>query len=270
MMEHYEINASRERQCHFLAQVMVETEHLKYMAEKGDIRWHKDPNLPGYKGYVQLFGLSLKPETEDRWYDGRDPLFAPYANDPLGNINLRDAVKFRGRGLLQLTGRDHYARYWAYKGWLTSPYTPYWWSHMVRPVVPVAFPSPYPQPGPEGKKILEAAWAPLWESYWDSVPALTLPKNVQSSWKPADIPDPQKLSIDPELVCDSAGWFWDVYKDLNTVVHDHYADPKKSERPGWDNQVVAAITQVINGGEHGLKSRQLAYTVVKGVLMPDS
>ena len=269
MMEHYEINASRERQCHFLAQVMVETQYLRYMAEKGDIAWDKDPNLPWPKGWVSLYEGSLKPETEG-WYDGRDPLFAPYANDPLGNINLRDAVKFRGRGLLQLTGRDHYARYWAYKGWLTSPYTPYWWSHVAGNVVPVAFPSPYPQPGPDGKKNLDAAWAPLWNTYWDSVPTLT--QDTARPWQPADIPDPQKLSIDPKLACDSAGWFWAVYKDLNAVVDAHYADAQKDKGPTWDNQVVAAITQVINGAENPktVQRRQHAYHHIKRILTPDS
>ena len=275
MMEHYEINASRERQCHFLAQVMVECAYLAELAELS-------------KASPEFQAASRKLETESSFYDKPDPHFATYYQtraEPFGNLDFSDAVKFRGRGLLQVTGRDHYADYWVYKKWLAEKdFTPFWWSHIHNPADGGC--KHFPREGTidQQSAFMQTLWTPAQTQPW----VLSKTQSVSA----ADIPDPQKLSIDPKLACDSAGWFWAVKNNLNTVVDEHYGHDiprdkhygykpvhghyphhsKPIERKHWDNHVVKRITRVINGAEHPqtVQRRQHAYHQIKKILMPDS
>ena len=56
---------------------------------------------------------------------------------------------------------------------------------------------------------------------------------------------------------ESAGWYWDVFKDLNTKITQ------------WTSlsadETVTKVTKVVNGGTNGLQARKNAYTKSKTI-----
>lgn len=58
---------------------------------------------------------------------------------------------------------------------------------------------------------------------------------------------------------ESAGWVWDVYKDLNTKISE-WASLSADE-------TVTKVTKVINGGTNGLQARKDAYAKSKKILL---
>jgi predicted chitinase len=89
---------------HFLGQGAHESAFLAKMVE-------------GANGF---YYESLRPEI-DGWYNNPDNHY--YTDSPQnynnknGNKSAEDAIKFRGRGMKQLTGRCNYVGYWTYRGW---------------------------------------------------------------------------------------------------------------------------------------------------------
>jgi predicted chitinase len=92
------------RMAHFFGQGAVESYRLARMMEAS----------PG-----KHFSASLQPETSGYYNNPDDHYFNQYdgrlGNDPKGS---GDGIKFRGRGMKQLTARENYTKYWVYRNWI--------------------------------------------------------------------------------------------------------------------------------------------------------
>lgn len=107
LMEEYGIN-TRRRQAHFIAQIAQESGELRYTAENLNY---------SVQGLLKTFRKYFKSEAEAQAYARQPEKIANrvYANR-LGNGDERsgDGWRFRGHGLIQLTGRSNYAAYLAH------------------------------------------------------------------------------------------------------------------------------------------------------------
>ena len=99
----YQIDRTRLRVCHFLAQILTETgglkvrrENLNYSPTRLMQVWpHRFPSLAVAQQYAHQ-----EEKLGNFVYGGR-----------LGNVQPGDGFLYRGRGLLQITGRGSYAKY---------------------------------------------------------------------------------------------------------------------------------------------------------------
>lgn len=108
----------------------------------------------------------------------------------LGNVEWNDGGNFRGRGFKQMTGRDNYANYWVYRGWLQSDsFSPRWWRN----------PGWW---GIQGVTVAANQYNMLPTQEAATVATLT------ATMRPPIIALPDTVSTDYFTCIDTAGWFW--------------------------------------------------------------
>ncbi|MGM9486240.1 M23 family metallopeptidase [Ideonella sp. YS5] len=109
-MEKYFVTGSVHRMTHFIGQGAHESSQLSGMIERGN--------------------TSASATSEmDSWFDSNNENYFNQYKGRNGNIDDRDHIKFRGRGLKQLTGRYNYGYYWAYRNWIASAsFKEPWWN----------------------------------------------------------------------------------------------------------------------------------------------
>jgi len=151
------------RIAHFFGQAGVETNQLVWMAEL----YSGDP--------FNYFRRYEKAKNFSGW---------------LGNIKWNDGGNFRGRGLKQLTGRDNYAKYWTYRGWITpESFSDFWWKN----------PKWW---GIAGSSVSTAQYSNL------PIQDAEILSQLDAQMRPPVIENPDRVSQEPRTSVDTAGWFW--------------------------------------------------------------
>jgi predicted chitinase len=109
------------RKSHFFGQSSVESFFFMLTKEAG----------AAVQNAIRLNHISVQPESVEylKVTEQNGRLLTYFTNPSskgfyegrrnLGNTDEGDGIKFRGRGMKQLTGRYNYSEYWIYRGWLS-------------------------------------------------------------------------------------------------------------------------------------------------------
>lgn len=114
-----------QRQAHFLAQVFKETGALRATVELGDTRYFRTMyevltvqeaanDFDNKHGWIEAMGFLRGRNRADYMAQRPGEVLAKAAS--MGNSQTGDGARFRGRGLIHLTGRDSYAAYGRFRG----------------------------------------------------------------------------------------------------------------------------------------------------------
>ena len=241
VMRKYGINTA-VRQAHFLGQGAIESASLMDMQETsmsgqldGNIFRGERRNLLSQKSELELgHWYGAIPSEDDPWfrsekYSSKGYRIAGSYSWVNGNCGDIDAQKFRGRGFKQLTGRSHYAEYWIFRGWLSfKNFNGNWWND------------------PQYKM-----------------------KNIGEMKKiPAEIDDPQKLTITAYHCIDSGGWYirFSRYKTMMEIDKDCSKVAETKSDIAKELQVSSVVTHAINGGDIELIGRLKNTRIAKSIL----
>lgn len=129
----YGLASARLRQAHFFGQVFVETGALRLNVEGGNDRYFRTmyevitpaeagEDYDNRTGIAWRLGMVYHTVNHQRVsmtrseYVAARPGAVQRKADELGNTQAGDGPRFRGRGLIQLTGRNNYASYGLFRG----------------------------------------------------------------------------------------------------------------------------------------------------------
>lgn len=179
------IISSPLRISHFFGQAGVETNQLTWMSEL-------------YSGNpFDYFRRYEKAKNYGGW---------------LGNVKWNDGGNFRGRGLKQLTGRDNYARYWQYRGWISpESFSDRWWRN---------------------PKWWGIAGNTVTTTQYNTLPTQdsTTISQLETEMRPPTIQNPDIVTQDPGTSIDTAGWFWAKNKLISVADADNTAEMTRKIR----------------------------------------